>query len=449
MRRFGPFELVARLGRGGSAEVWRAILRGPHGFTREVALKRLLPERLADAKVRDSLLTEARLAARLTHPNVAQVLEVVEAAGEPAIVMELVDGCDLRTLMRDLVRLGGPPPPGLGAFVAHEVCRALGAAHAERPPILHRDVSSTNVLVSRDGTVKLADFGIGKALEEADGDGRTASLKGNLGYMAPEQLARAPLGPSADVYAAGVLLWEMLTGRRLLSAALALDEAAEARRRPIVAPSTVSAAVPPELDAVVARATAHDAQARFVDGAAMAEALAPWMHQLGFGPTRLAALVRDHAPPPPEAEPVRHTMTGGAQAIDDAATEVDAAAAINAGARDLPAPRRVPWLLVAALTAGAALGVWLAWPLPVAEVPPPPAAPVRTTAVPAPLAPTPLARTPIVATPIAEPRSTSRTPARVAHPKPARTPPAAAPASPPPAKAPDFVDGKLVNPFKR
>ncbi len=215
MRRFGPFELVARLGRGGSAEVWRAVHRGAHGFSRTVALKRLLPERLSDERFRASLLAEARLAARLTHANVAQVLDVVEAGGEHAIVMELVDGCDLRALMRAMAPLG-PPPAGLGAFVVHEVCRALGAAHGLRPPILHRDVSATNVLVARAGAVKLADFGIGKALETASTDGTAPGVvRGNLGYMAPEQLARAPVSPATDVYAAGVLLWELLTGRRL------------------------------------------------------------------------------------------------------------------------------------------------------------------------------------------------------------------------------------------
>ena len=111
------------------------------------------------------------------------------------------------------------------------------------------------MLVARIGAVKLADFGIGKALEEASTDG-TASLKGNLGYMAPEQLARAPVSPATDVYAAGVLLWEMLTGRRLFAAAFELAASAEARTRPIAPPSTINPAVTPALDAIVARATA-------------------------------------------------------------------------------------------------------------------------------------------------------------------------------------------------
>jgi eukaryotic-like serine/threonine-protein kinase len=413
MRRFGTFELGARLGRGGSAEVWRAVHRGAHGFARTVALKRLLPERLADEKLRTSLLNEARLAARLTHANIAQVLDVVEADGEHAIVMELVDGCDLRTLMKAMAPLG-PPPPGLGAFVAHEVCRALGAAHGERPPILHRDVSTTNVLVARTGAVKLADFGIGKALEEASTDG-TASLKGNLGYMAPEQLARAQVSPATDVYAAGVLLWELLTGRRLFSAAFAFAAATESRQRPIAPPSTLNAAVPPALDAVCARAMSLAPAERWRGGAAMARALEPHVHALGFGPTQLATLMRDFAPPPIEDEPARHTMTvHGATA-----TVVDPP-------RSTPPPR-ARFLIAAALGATAGLAAFAAWPRTVEEL----TAPPRLEQPPP---------------PIAHPIAAQIAPPPVAAPK-----PAVAHKPPPPTKAttPDLVEGKLLNPFKR
>ena len=439
MRRFGELELLARLGRGGSAEVWRAVHRGAHGFARTVALKRLLPERLADARLRAALLDEARLAARLTHANVAQVLEVVEAGGEHAIVMELVDGCDLRALLRALAPLG-PPPPGLGAFVAHEVGRALGAAHAQRPPILHRDVSTTNVLVARTGAVKLADFGIGKALEEASTDG-TASLKGNLGYMSPEQLARGPVAPATDVYAAGVLLWEMLTGRRLFAAAFELAASAEARARPIAAPSTVNPSVTPALDAIVARATAAAPGDRWSDGAAMARALEPEVHALGFGPTQLATLMRDFAPPPVEDEPRRHTVTLGGEAP----TIVDPP-------RPEPSSRKAPLAIAAALGAAASLGAFIAWPRHVEELAPPPQAHARAAAP--------------------STSSIPSTPRPIATPLPAPSPPPAPPSPPPtppsppsigaPQKAsvvhkvapkkgaaPDLVDGKLLNPFPR
>jgi serine/threonine protein kinase len=408
MRRFGPFELEARLGRGGSAEVWRATRRGPHGFSRAVALKRILPERLASTKVRTSLLDEARLAARLEHVNVAQVLEVVEVHGEPAIVMELVDGCELRALLKALAPLS-PPPPGLGVFVAHEVGRALGAAHAMRPPILHRDVSATNVLLSRTGGVKLADFGIGKALADDASDGRTGSFKGNLGYMAPEQLARMSVGPAADVYATGVLLWEMLTGRRLFAGVFDVAAMAEARRRAIAPPSTVNPKVPRVLDALVARAMAFAAAERFADGSELAAALEEWSHRLEFGPTQLAALMRAHAPAPVAAEVGRHTVTGAPE--DEAATETD----------PIAPGRRPRFVLAMALAAGGALGAWLALPR---DVPAPTVTPPSTM---------PVATQHRMPTPTPLPTPTTSVGAR----------------HKPQKRAPDLVDGKLVDPFRR
>jgi serine/threonine protein kinase len=415
MRRFGTFELGARLGRGGSAEVWRAVHRGAHGFARTVALKRLLPERLADERLRTSLLNEARLAARLTHANIAQVLEVVEAGGEHAIVMELVDGCDLRTLLKAMAPLG-PPSPGFGAFVAHEVCRALGAAHGERPPILHRDVSTTNVLIARTGAVKLADFGIGKALDAASSDGTAAGIvRGNLGYMAPEQLARAPVSPATDVYAAGVLLWELLTGRRLFGSAFDLSASAESRQRPILPPSSLSPTVPAALDAICARAMSLSPADRWSDGASMARALEP--HALGFGPTQLSALMRDFAPPPVEDEPARHTMTvAGATA-----TVVDPP-------RPAP-PRRARFALAAALGAAAGLAAFTAWPRSVAEIAPPPRTPPIAS-------PTPLPQQSIA------PRAPSPPVSPPLMKQPDRKHAAARPTTP------DLVEGKLLNPFK-
>ena len=432
MPRFGELELLARLGRGGSAEVWRAVQHSAHGFARTVALKRLLPERLADAKLRAALLDEARLAARLTHANIAQVIDVVEAGGEHAIVMELVDGCELRALLRALAALG-PPPPGLGAFVAHEVGRALGAAHGMRPPILHRDVSTTNVLVARTGAVKLADFGISKALEEASTDG-TASLKGNLGYMAPEQLARAPVSPATDVYAAGVLLWEMLTGRRLFAAAFELSASTEARTRPIAPPSTINPAVTPALDAIVARATAMAPGERWSDGAAMAGALEPELYALGFGPTQLAALMRDFAPPPVEDEPRRHTMTGR-EATDTIVNPPPAASPVSPRAsRDRP--RRlgaVAASLAVAAVAGGGLAAFVAWPRHVEELAAPPHARPAPPATPQPLA-TPIAPKPTTPSTAIPPSQKASNNHKVAPKKPA---------------APNFVDGKLLDPFPR
>jgi serine/threonine protein kinase len=455
MRRFGPFELEARLGSGGSAEVWRAARHGPHGFARAVALKRLLPERLGDARLKRALLDEARLAATLTHANVAQVLELVEIDGEPAIVMELVEGCELRALLHALAPLG-PPAPGLGAFVAHEVCRALAAAHDERPPILHRDVSPTNVLLSLTGAVKLADFGISKALVD-DGDRPVTALKGNLGYMAPEQLARAPIGPAADVYSAGVLLWEMLTARRLFPA-LDLTTTEDVRRRAIPAPSSLNPPVPAALDAICARALAAAPGARFADGGAMAEALAPIAHQLGFGPTQLAELMHAYAPAPGPSALERHTVTGAPAGAPRHTVTVDVATVIDA-----PRGRGARALLATALAGGALCGAWLALPAPsspsaplAAIAPlgrhdePSPASPVAQPA-PAPPLPSPSQR--VLFPP---PPSPSQQAPSVAEPS-VVAPSLEAPAEREPARKhgprkrgdASLVGGKLVDPFRR
>jgi serine/threonine-protein kinase len=422
MRQFGAFELEARLGRGGSAEVWRAALTGPRGFRKRVALKRLLPELSTDARVRELLLAEARLLSQLRHPNIASVLDVVEAAGEHAIVLEWVDGCDLRALVR---ALPSPPPPGLAVFVVHEVSRALAAAHAHRPPIVHRDVSARNVLLARSGAVKLGDFGVGKALAEADSDGRTASLRGNLGTMAPEQLARAPLSPATDVYGAGVLLWELLTGRRRFSAVFDLAEAARERSCPVAPPSSLNPRVPTALDALCARAIAFDPRARFADGAELAAALAPFVHQLGFGPMELARLVGRHAQAAteePTPAPARRTVT-----VPAASPAIAAPAAAR--------KRRTAPLAAAAALASLCASAWIATRANPMRPAAPPARVDRVGSVSrAPVAPL-VEPTPAATRPR---RRTLRAPSIA--PSPARREPIATP-------EPDLVEGTLVNPF--
>jgi hypothetical protein len=324
----------------------------------------------------------------------------------------------------------------MAAFIASEVAAGLDYAHRQKDAagrplhIVHRDVSPANILLSWEGEVKLADFGIAK-VARADalrGPWVTAGLKGNLGYMAPEQLARAPVSPATDVYAAGVLLWELLTGRRLFAAAFELAASAEARQRPIAPPSTLNPAVPPALDAVCARATALAPGDRFADGAAMAQALEPTVHALGFGPTQLAALMRDFGPPPVDDEPARHTVT------------VAGATATVVDPPRITPPRRARFAIAAALGAAAGIGAFVGWPRHVEELAPPPSAPSVVATAPRPIA-TPL---PTAATP----RPTAAAPSA---PHPSLMERRAATKAPPAKKAgaPDFVDGKLLNPFQR
>src|SRR5690349_16774363 len=189
----GRFVLVERLGAGGMAEVWKAEMRGRAGF---VALKRILPEHAHDADFREMFMREARICARLDHPNLVRVHDSGESGGECWLAMELIEGKSFyEVIIGYLRRHQRPPPPGLSAFVTERLCRGLAHAHAltdeaGRPLLLvHRDVSPGNVMLAYDGEVKLLDFGVAKLLADHEGRTQAGVVKGKSGYMAPERLA--------------------------------------------------------------------------------------------------------------------------------------------------------------------------------------------------------------------------------------------------------------------
>jgi serine/threonine-protein kinase len=235
-RTLGPFRLVRRLGAGGMAEVWLATAFGASGFEKKVALKTLLPGLVGDGDAERVLLEEAKLAARLSHRGVVQVHDLGVADGVVWVRQEWVDGESVETLLRKR-----PPSPEVALLVAEEIAAALDYVHAAtddagRPlGLVHRDVSPSNVLVSRAGEVKLADFGIAKAtlLREVT---RGGVRKGKWAYLSPEQAAGLPLGPASDQFSLGILLYELLAGRRPFDA----DSVAETIDR-------IREAVPPDL----------------------------------------------------------------------------------------------------------------------------------------------------------------------------------------------------------
>jgi serine/threonine protein kinase len=208
----GPYQVVRLLGRGGMAEVHLAIAHGASGFERQVAIKTLAPGFEDEPALVRALIREARLGGALHHRNLVAVLGLGVADGY-YVVLEYVDGGDLAAHLR------GAVPEPLALHVVHEVALGLAYLHAARDPrglplaIVHRDVGPANVLVSTTGDVKLADFGIAKATALAD---RTAAgtRKGRYSYMAPEQLAGEPVTPAADQFGLGVMLVELVTGRR-------------------------------------------------------------------------------------------------------------------------------------------------------------------------------------------------------------------------------------------
>lgn len=293
-RRLGKYHLVEKLGQGGMAEVWKAKMRGPAGFERTLVVKRILAHLLEEApQTIEMFLSEARLSARLNHSNIVQVYELGEVEGEYFIAMEYVRGRDLVALLRELAPTGSVPP-GVGAYIGREVCRALGYAHALSDDsgaplrLIHRDVSPSNVMLGYDGSVKLLDFGIAKALSQAGEKTQTGLLKGKFSYMAPEQVEGHEIDHRSDLFAAGIVLFECLTASRLFKGASDLQTIALVREAKVGPPSERNPEIPPELDRVCLKALAKNPNERYQTCDQMARELDEVVHHLKWGPERLA-----------------------------------------------------------------------------------------------------------------------------------------------------------------
>ena len=215
---FGDYELVERLGVGGMAETFLAIRRGPGGFEQRVCLKRILPTFVGDSEFVEMFLREARLSALLHHGHIARVLDFGITGRTHYLTLELIEGIDLRGVLRHLRRQGESLDPGLTSYVAHALAAALDFAHTadedgHAAGIIHRDVSPSNVLLSEAGEIKLADFGIAKATNHPSSV-QSGALKGKIPYMAPEYAMGRHCSPRSDLFSLGVLLYECLAGYR-------------------------------------------------------------------------------------------------------------------------------------------------------------------------------------------------------------------------------------------
>jgi hypothetical protein len=298
VERFGRYELLRRLGQGGMAEVFLARLASGDA-AKYLAIKRLLPTYSQKPRVVRRLANEARLTVWLTHPNIVQVFDFGRVDGLYFIAMEFVDGCDLRSVIRPSGRQqrGTQLPLEVALDVGLQLCDALRYAHrctdGEGQPlgIIHRDISPHNVLISRDGHPKLADFGVARAAI-SDDLSRPGAVLGKLSYMPPEQAQGLPYDARVDIYASGAVLYEMLTGVRPFANSNRLTASVE--RRPD-APSSLRPSIPRGLDELVLRAMSPQADERFGDAAALGDALEGQLGALGGRPKphQLAGLVRE------------------------------------------------------------------------------------------------------------------------------------------------------------
>jgi len=269
---FGKYRPIAILGRGGMATVYLATASGPGGFTKLFVIKELKPELAEEAEFRAMFLEEARLAARLSHPNIVQTFEVVDEAHVQFIVMEYLEGQSLRGLRGTPEALGDAPVASQARIVA-DMLAGLHAAHeltgfdGEPLKVVHRDVSPHNVIVTYDGEVKLVDFGIAKAIDSSARTS-TGAIKGKLSYMPPEQAFGTGVDRRADVFAAGIVLWEAATGTRMWEGLTEpgvmhrLSQGAIPRVRDVVRDAPV------ELDRIVARALEVRPENRYPTAAA-------------------------------------------------------------------------------------------------------------------------------------------------------------------------------------
>ena len=297
VRRLGRFQIIGRLATGGMAEVYLALSGELPGYRTLLVVKRILPHLASNRQFIGMFLDEARLAALLDHPNVVRIIEVGHDGEEYFLAMELVQGKPLSAVLRKATRERRPPSPALAAYVIAQAASGLGYAHAltdgdGRPlGVVHRDVSPQNILLSFEGAVKLIDFGVARAF------GRVAhtspgGLKGKIEYMSPEQASAEEVDHRADVFALGVVLWEVLTGRRLYRRETELATMRAILDDPIPRPSEV-ADVPPELDAVVMRALRKRRDARFGSAHEMAQALERFaFSNEGFSPLQVASYMK-------------------------------------------------------------------------------------------------------------------------------------------------------------
>ena len=265
----GRYELLLPIAKGGMAQVWAARLHGTRGFQKVVAIKTILTGVTDDARMEEMFLEEAQLASQIHHPNVVGTIDLGEHDGILYLVMEWVDGESLHQVMTKAAANGGVPLP-IGVNLIGQACQGLFAAHNLRDEhgallgLVHRDVSPQNILVTYSGTAKLVDFGIAKATSKAGGFTEVGEVKGKFAYMAPEQVRAQAVDNRTDLFALGILLYQITSGKHPFRG----ENAAETLQnicsdRGPTPPSAFIADYPAELEAVVLKALAKDPNQRF------------------------------------------------------------------------------------------------------------------------------------------------------------------------------------------
>lgn len=296
------YTILERLGGGGQAEVFRGVAESMQGFKKPVAIKRVLPNLTSNSKFVAMFLDEARLSLNLQHANIVQVFDISKAPdGTYFLVMEYVNGCDLKALIERQLAMGKRLEVQHVIYIILECCKGLNYAHNLDNPetgqplhIVHRDISPPNIMLSRNGEVKVVDFGLAKAnsqIEITD----PGVVKGKFAYLSPEAASGLAIDHRTDVFALGILLWEMFTGRRLFYADTPLQTVELVRRARIPSIAAQNPSVEPELEQIVRKALAREPDERFASCADLGDALAQYLFSRGLKVTArdITRLVRE------------------------------------------------------------------------------------------------------------------------------------------------------------
>ncbi len=280
------YRVVEKLESGGMAEVFRAESEGLQGFRKQVAIKRVLPHLSSKKKFISMFLDEARLSAQLSHSNCVQVFDIGVGDNAFFIVMEFVDGANLKAIIEHLKKHGRDFPVEAAVFIALELCKGLAYAHELTDHggtplhIVHRDMSPPNVLITKNGEVKIVDFGLAKANSQLE-KSEPGIIKGKFSYLSPEAAVGQEVDARTDVFAVGIILWELLAGQRLFLGETDFQTVKKVQAANVPAVSSINKKVPQDLERIIAKSLARDPAQRYGAARALGAELSKFMFKYG------------------------------------------------------------------------------------------------------------------------------------------------------------------------
>jgi eukaryotic-like serine/threonine-protein kinase len=293
------YRVVEKLEAGGMAEVFRAESEGLHGFRKQVAIKRVLPHLSSKKKFISMFLDEARLSAQLSHSNCVQVFDIGVGDNAFFIVMEFVDGANLKATIEHLRKRGREFPVEAAVYISLELCKGLAYAHELTDPqgealhIVHRDMSPPNVLITKHGEVKIVDFGLAKANSQLE-KSEPGIIKGKFSYLSPEAAMGQDVDARTDVFAVGIILWELLAGQRLFLGDTDFQTVKKVQAAVVPSVTQINRRVTPELEEIIHRALARDPTQRYQSARDLGTDLSRFLFKYGVpvGSFEIGSLVQ-------------------------------------------------------------------------------------------------------------------------------------------------------------